>query len=269
MKATAQTVAVIGYGAIGAALCRLIAPSPGRLTVLVRSPRMETVRAALLRDGITAHVTDAPVSLLSAGLVVECAGHGAVDDYGADVLGAGVDLAVASVGALADADRLATLQAAARAGRAQLLIPPGAIGGIDALAAARIAGIDRVVYTGRKPPAAWAGSPAERAVDLQALTEPAVFYEGTARQAARDYPKNANVAATLALAGAGMDDTQVRLIADPAATANTHEVSVRSAAVDFDITLTGRPMAANPRTSQLTVLSLARLVANRSAALAV
>ena len=138
-----------------------------------------------------------------------------------------------------------------------------------ALAAARMAGIDSVTYTGRKPPAAWAGSPAEKAVDLEGLQAETVFFEGSARQAAQAYPKNANVAATLALAGIGMDATRVRLVADPAATANTHEFSVRSKATDFSMILEGKPSALNPRTSQLTVLSLARAVLNRTATLAI
>jgi aspartate dehydrogenase len=265
-------LALIGLGAIGQGLVEVLASrgAPERLSVLVRAGREGAARSsleALAGAGTAVEVVTELDRLIAArpGLVVECAGHGAVTAFGAPLLRAGLDLVVASIGALADDALFDGLTAAARAGGAQLLLPSGAIGGIDALAAARLAGIDSVLYTGRKPPAAWAGSPAERAVDLAALTEATVFFEGSAREAARAYPKNANVAATLALAGIGFDATRVRLVADPAADANTHEYSVRSAAVDFTMTLLGKPSPLNPRTSQSTVLSLARAVLNRTA----
>lgn len=274
-----NTVALIGFGAIAQTLVDLLLADPDKapsaLAVLVREGRVSDTNARL-----TDMVSDRPVRFRvisdpdrlledAPDVVVECAGHGAVAACGPDVLAAGTDLIVASVGALADDALMERLRAAARAGGSQVILPSGAIGGIDALAAARLAGITSVTYTGRKPPAAWAGSPAEDVVDLDGLREECVFFEGTARQAAAAYPKNANVAATLALAGIGMDRTRVRLVADPAAAANTHAYSVRSAAVDFDMTLAGRPSPLNPRTSYSTALSIARAVFNRADAIVI
>ena len=198
-------------------------------------------------------------------LVAECAGHDAVRDYGPTLLANASDLMVVSVGSLADDALRHTLEHAALRSGAQLLVPPGAIGGIDVLAAVKLAGLDSVVYVGRKPPHAWRGTPAELTVDLDTLTEPVVFYEGSAREAARDYPHNANVAATVALAGVGFDDTRVRLVADPAVSRNVHEVSVRSACADFTIRLEGRPSPTNPKTSLTAGYSMARAVLNRMA----
>ena len=193
-------------------------------------------------------------------MVAECAGHGAVRAYGQAVLASGRDLILISVGSLSDDVLFQDLERAAASAGSRLILPPGAIGGIDVLAAARLSGLTEVNYTGRKPPHAWRGTDAERLVSLDALTEPAVFYVGTARQAARDYPQNANVAATVALAGVGFDRTMVRLIADPGITRNVHEVSVRSECADFTIRLEGIASPSNPKTSLTAGYSVARAV---------
>jgi aspartate dehydrogenase len=227
---------------------------------LLAGPGARAAAAGAVRTDLAGFLADAPE------LVVECAGHTAVRQYGPAVLEGGRDLVVISIGALAEDALRERLEAAARAGGARLVLPPGAVGGIDALAAARLSGLEEVVYTGRKPPRAWRGTPAEQLLDLDALTEPVAFYEGTAREAARDYPQNANVAATVALAGLGFDATRVRLVADPGIARNLHEVAVRSACADFTIRLEGRPSPANPKTSLTAGYSVAREVLNRVAA---
>jgi aspartate dehydrogenase len=251
-------------------------PAPlERVSLLIREGKREAASARLARmgprlaDAVSVHA-DLP-SLLADNpcAVAECAGHGAVREHGAAVLESGRDMIVISVGALADDALRADLEDAARRGGAKLVLPPGAIGGLDALAAARLSGIEEATYTGRKPPRAWRGTAAERLLDLDALREPVAFYEGTAREAARDYPQNANVAAAVALAGAGFDRTRVRLLADPGIQGNVHEVAVRSACVDFTLRLEGRPSPANPKTSLTAGHSAAREVLNRAAAMVI
>ena len=270
-----RRLGVIGAGGMAATMLEALAqelPLPlDHLSVLVRPDARETGEALVERySGRVATVCVARETLAEFAadrldLVAECAGHDAVRDYGPTLLANASDLMVVSVGSLADDALRQELETAALRSGAQLLVPPGAIGGIDVLAAVKLAGLDSVTYIGRKPPHAWRGTPAERTLDLDTLTEAVIFYEGTARQAARDYPQNANVAATVALAGAGFDETQVQLVADPAASRNVHEVSVRSACADFTIRLEGRPSLDNPKSSLTAGYSMARAVLNRLA----
>lgn len=257
-----HNVTLIGFGAIGASVFARMRSHPDvRIThVVVSERRLAEVQPQLgqAAQAVTAVPPDAS-------LVLECAGHSALTQHVLPALARGVECAVLSVGALSEAGLPEQLEAAARAGGTQLHLLSGAIGGIDAIAAARQAGIDRVVYTGRKPPLGWRGSPAEVLVDLAALTEPAVILQASAREAARLYPKNANVAATLSLAGLGLDRTEVRLIADPGVSENVHEFEVHGAFGEMRVTLRGKPLADNPKTSALTVLSALRFLHNRSA----
>ena len=162
-----------------------------------------------------------------------------------------IDFAVISVGALADAELLDELCRRARAFGVQLLIPAGAGAGIDALAAARTGGIECVVYTSRKPPAASKGTAAETACDLDSLTEAVVHYQGDARRAARLYPKNANVAASIALAAASFEDREVSLVADPAVRASIHEIEAEGAFGRLHVTVNGATLPDNLKTSPI------------------
>jgi aspartate dehydrogenase len=149
-----------------------------------------------------------------------------------------------------------SLAAAGTAGRARLITVSGAIGGLDALDAARGSAINAVRYTGRKPPQAWLGTPAAQACDLGAIREATLVFEGSAGDAARLYPKNANVTAAVALAGVGFDKTEVRLMADPSVTRNVHELEVEGNFGRFVIRLENSALPQNARTSWLAALSI-------------
>jgi aspartate dehydrogenase len=153
---------------------------------------------------------------------VELAGHAAVRAHVPAILEAGVDVVITSVGALAD-DRLREeIARAARDGGASARIPPGAVGGLDAIAAARLVGFDLVRHTIRKAPHSLL--PVSDADAVAAGGAPLELFRGPAREAIARYPGSTNVAAALAIAGAGFDATEVVVVADPDAIRNHHRI---------------------------------------------
>ena len=259
---TATRVTLIGWGAIARAIFARMAHAPGvRIThVVVRDSKVTDTQKELGEAALACTTVPA-----DAQLVLECAGHSALTQHVLPALRRGVTCGVLSVGALSEVGLPEQLEAAAQQGQTQVHLLAGAIGGIDAIAAARTAGLTQVTYTGRKPPVGWRGSPAEQVVNLDALTQPTVILQATAREAARLYPKNANVAATISLAGLGLDATQVRLIADPGVSENIHEIHVQGSFGEMQLTMRGKPLPENPKTSALTVLSAVRFLQNQSA----
>jgi aspartate dehydrogenase len=167
---------------------------------------------------------------------------------------------IASVGVLGDSGFARSLTEAAEKGRSRLTVPAGAVGGLDALRAARLGGLDEVCYTGRKPPLAWTGTPAEAGRNLALLVSQEPVFNGNASEAVRLFPKNANVTAAVAMAGIGFDRTRVTLIADPAIVHNQHEIEAEGSFGRFRIVLENRPLAGNPKTSELAALSVAQAV---------
>ncbi|MEF7614880.1 aspartate dehydrogenase [Aquincola sp. MAHUQ-54] len=264
------SIALVGCGAIGTAVLELLQADAGLSVAAIVVPAAGAVDAQAVASRLAprAQVAGA-VPTEGIDLVVEAAGHAAIEAHVLPALKRGVPCIVASVGALSAEGLPEQLEAAARDGGTQVQLIAGAIGAIDALAAARVGGLALVRYTGRKPPHAWKGTPAEEGRQLDTLAEATVIFEGSAREAARRFPKNANVAATVSLAGLGLDATTVRLIADPAVAENVHTVEAEGAFGSFELTMRNQPLAANPKTSALTVYSAVRALRSRVAPLVI
>lgn len=247
-----KKIMLIGYGAMAQAVIERLPSQVAIGWIVAREHHHQAIGQRF--GGVVRALTDPQACDETPDLVLECASQQAVAQYGEGILKRGWPLAVISTGALADSKLEKQLMQAG----GKLTLLSGAVAGIDGLAAAKEGGLERVTYRSRKSPASWRGSYAEQLIDLHAVTEAQVFFEGSAREAARLFPANANVAATVALGGMGMDDTRVQLMVDPATRRNTHTLHVEGLFGEFHLELSGLPLASNPKTSTLAALSAVR-----------
>lgn len=216
------------------------------------------------------HISDpGDLASLAPDIVLEAAGRDAVREWGEAALNAASTFILCSVSALTDDTLRERLSAIATTAGSQLVIGHGALGGIQAISAAALRPMKRVTHIIRKPPPAWRGTPAESLFDPSALREAVTFFRGTARDAASAYPANANAVVTTALAGIGLDQTDVELVADPEVDKNIHQLSATGDFGSLSLTIANEPMISNPKTSDMTALSIIHLLLGRTTALVV
>ncbi len=254
-------IALIGYGAISQMLFDIFRdkkPAIDIVGVLVRPGRTKATQKQVGRKVAVVETLSALLKLRP-DVVVEAASQQAVRDWGEAILKKGVDFMVIATGAYGDAKLWKKhVSAAARSG-ARLRLPSGAIAGLDGLLAMRHDGLNRVKYVSIKPPHAWSGTPAETDFDLPSIKEPTVIFRGTPADAGRLYPKNANLAVTVALCGAGLDRTEIELVADPTLPPGTNasRLEVSGDSGELKMERLGRAMPDNPKTGVLTALTMA------------
>jgi aspartate dehydrogenase len=253
----------IGWGAINSRVGEILGQrrTPVDIVAVATTTKSES-RAAMPAGAMVLRSAEQMTSL-KPDLVIEAAGRSAIAQWGAAALAAAPAVIFASTGAFADDNTLAWLTDLADRHGSKIELPSGAIGGVDALASAAILGLDDVLHQIIKPPLAWTNTPADKLLALDRLTERAVFFSGTARQAAELYPQNANATIMTSLAGIGLDRTRVEMVADPASSMNTHRITAAGAFGQMQIVLENRPLASNPKSSELTALSLVRLIERR------
>jgi aspartate dehydrogenase len=250
-----RTVAIGGLGAIGLPLARAIDGGVDGLSLIAVAARDE----ARARDRTAGFATPPRIvsltDLAEADIVVEAAPAGLFEKIAEPAIEAARILVPASVGALLP--RMHLIRRAQETG-ARIIIPTGALLGLDAMRAAAEGPVESVTLETRKPPAGLAGAPylTQHGIDVADLTEPRLVFSGNAFEAANGFPANINVAAALALAGVGPARTRVEIWADPGITRNTHTIRVESAAARFTMTIEGIPSQDNPRTGMITPLSV-------------
>lgn len=261
-------VGVFGLGTIGRQICRAVEAGITGVSLAGGTGRDRAKAEAFL-----ASLPSKPpflgldVLVEASDLVIEAATQAALEALAPKVLDAGKDLMVLSCGALLGRDDWVELAARRRA---RILIPSGAIAGLDGVKGARVGAISRVSVETRKPPRALVGAPWVEAnrIDLEALTGETLLYEGSATEACRAFPANVNILAALSLAGVGPERTRVRIFAVPGLERNSHRVTVEGEFGRLEVQVENVP-SENPRTGKLSYLSAIALLRDLAAPLRV
>jgi aspartate dehydrogenase len=255
-------VGLIGCGAIGGSIGEAIAKGNAGNCSLSGICDIDVERMQALKEKVgipQIYATEKIMDLLQQDLdlVVEAANQSVVERYAEEVLKAGKNLLVMSVGALRNQNLFSRLETIARTLDIKIFIPSGAICGLDGVSSAAIEDIMSAEITSTKNPKSLEGAPylIKNNVDLSRLQSPSVIYEGTAREAAEEFPKNVNVAAAFSLAGIGVDETRVKIIADPKAIRTMHEIRVIGDFGDLYTRVRNVLHPDNPKTSYLAVLA--------------
>ncbi len=260
-------VAIAGFGAIGRVVAQHLDRGIAGLRLAAVAAR-DAVRAERAMAEFVHPVPVLPLARLAeaAEIVVECAPASVLRAIAEPALGRGRTLVVLSCGALLDNFDLVEL---ARHAGGHILVPSGALLGLDAVQAVAQGAVARVHMITRKPPNGLAGAPYLVAHDIavDGLGAAKRVFAGTAREAARGFPANVNVAAALALAGIGPDRTTIEIWADPQVTRNIHRIEVEAEAARFTLEIENVPSADNPRTGMLTALSVVALLKKLSSPL--
>jgi aspartate dehydrogenase len=262
-------VVFIGLGAINSRVADLLKARNAPVDIVAVATKDDPAERARIPAGVPFLAAPSQLAGLKPDLVIEAAGRAAIDAWAPTALAVSPAMIIASTSAFCDDALLPRLADIAETHGSRILIPSGAIGGIDALAGAALLGLNAVTHRIVKPPVAWKGTPAETMLDLATLGERRMFFEGSAREAASRYPQNANATVVTALAGIGLDRTRVELIADPAARLNGHTIAADGGFGRMTITLENNPLETNPKSSELTALSLVRLIEQQTRAVTI
>jgi aspartate dehydrogenase len=249
-------VAIAGLGAIGRVLARSLADGmPGLVLACAAVRDRAKAQNWLDAQRIICPLIEPEQFPSHADLAIECAPASALERICRPMLEAGKRVMVLSAGALLKHTDLMEL---AKAHGGQIIVPTGALLGLDAVRAAAEGRVDSIAIESRKPPRGLEGAPylVKHGIDVSGLTAPLRVFEGNAFDAAAGFPANVNVAAALALAGIGPAETRVEIWADPGIDRNTHTIRVEAEAARFTMTIENVPSAENPRTGQITALSM-------------
>ena len=247
-------VGLAGLGAVGLGVARRLKQGiPGLVLAAVAVRDRDKARRNLPQIGETIPIVAAEALAQLCDIVVECLPPELFRSVATSVIEAGKIFMPLSVGQLLENWDLV---ARAKQTGARILVPTGALIGLDAVRAAAEGTIRSVTMITRKPPNGLDGAPylVERGISLKDFKEPRKIFDGSAREGARGFPANVNVAAALSLAGIGPDKTRLEIWADPGIDRNTHRIEVDADTARFSMTIEGVP-SDNPRTGRIVPLS--------------
>ncbi len=246
-----------GLGAIGLAVAKRVDAGllPGFEVAAVSARDTEKAKRTLADFRKVPPITSLAGLAEVADVVVEGLPSSLFADIAEPALAKGRIFMPLSVGALLNHMHLVDL--AKRTG-GRIIVPTGALLGLDAVRAAAEGKIESVRIITRKPPGGLKGAPllVEKGISVDNLKEPLRIFEGSAREAIVGFPANVNVAVALSLAGIGPDATRIEIWADPAVTRNTHTIKLVSDSSDLTMTIENIPSIENPRTGKITALSV-------------
>jgi aspartate dehydrogenase len=267
-KRSDQRVAVVGLGPIGRKVVEALDKGIDGLVLAAVSVQDPAKHQAFLA-GLKTQPAILPIDGLAevADLVIECAPSKLVRSIVAPFVSRGKTAVVLSAGALLENEDLIAL---AKQHGGQIAVPTGALIGLDAMTAAAEGNIQSVRMVTRKPPKGLLGAPylIENKIEIEGITEPLLVFEGTAREAAKGFPANLNVAVALSLAGFGPDRTRLEIWADPTVTRNVHRMEVDSDSARFSMSIENIP-SENPKTGRITALSVIAYLRKQRSALRV
>ena len=248
-------VAVAGLGAIGRVMAARLAGGAVPGVELVAVAARDRSKAQMFLDDRRIVAPIVPLTEMPglADLAIECAPAATMPEIARPMLQAGKKVMILSVGALLDAPDLVAL--AEREG-GQIIVPTGALLGLDAVAAAAEGEIASVRMKTTKPIKGLMGAPylVANNIDISTVSAPTKVFEGSAREAASGFPANLNVAVALSLAGIGPDRTVLEIWVDPQIERNMHEIWVDADSASFEMTIRNVP-SDNPKTGRITPLS--------------
>lgn len=248
-------VAIGGLGAIGRVVARRLTDGMTGLALACAAVRDRAKAQAWLEaERIQCPLVSPEEFPAHADLAIECAPAAAFEDICRPMLAAGKSVMVLSAGALLERTHLIDL---AKKSGGQIMVPTGALLGLDAVTAAAEGDIRSVRMITRKPPNGLEGAPhlVANGISVTGLKEPKRVFSGSAREAAKGFPANVNVAAALSLAGIGPDRTTIEIWADPGVERNCHTIEVEADSASFSLTIANVP-SENPKTGKITALSV-------------
>jgi len=251
-----KTVGIAGLGAIGRRVAEALDARIDGLTLVAVSAR-DAAKAEKTVSAFSTPVAIVPPGELAAmaDVIVECLPPDRFDDVAVPAVEAGRIFMPLSISALLE--RSALVDRATQTG-ARIIVPSGAILGLDAIKAMAEGTLTSVIHVTRKPPGSLAGAPylEQNNISIEGLSEPLLIFKGSVLEGAKHFPKNVNVSVAVSLAGLGPEKTMLEVWADPSLERNTHKVVAESDIARISMEIEGMPAPDNPRTGLITPYSV-------------